>query len=161
MSTPADYQNRTYDLLALQGARPTGAVELSQTLFDVLGTGEICTGIQKLVQAWVLEFLTIQGSLPFAPLTGCSFMAAVESGQLQTESDVQLAFNLAQITVYENLRRTETSDTPPDEQYAGARLLVIQLHGDSLSLTVAVSSVAGDKRQVILPISLLPTPVGA
>lgn len=155
-----DYQNRTFDLLTIRGATAKGVAQLSQTLFDSTSSGEVCTGIQKLAQIWVIEFLTVAGSIKFQPGRGCGFVQACLNGRLRTETDVVMAFNLAQTIIYENIKKLETDDTPLDEQFSGARLDNVVLLDDTLSLSVTIFSVAGVTQKLILPIGSVPAYIG-
>lgn len=156
MSTVADYVGRIYDLLALRGAQPTGETRLQQSLFGRTSAGEICTGIQKLAQRWVLEFLTETGTLLFDPTRGCDFMTVVRAGLLRTEADVLTQFRFAQIDITRNLQAEESSTTAIDEQFASATLTSVELLPGYMQLYVTVLSQAGSSRSVIMPISTLP-----
>ena len=154
--TLIQYQGRRFDLLALRGARATGDVLLSQTLFASGTSGEVCTGVQKLAQRWVLEFLTIQGSMPFLPTRGCSFLEELYTGQLRTETDVYQAFLSATLTINANLWAEETADMHPEDRFARAELLSVTLGTGYIKLHISITSQAGDSRGVILPVSLSP-----
>ena len=156
MSTVLDYQGRRFDVLALRGAQSSGDVQLSQDLFDEESSGEICTGVQKLAQRWVLEFLTIRGTLAFLPDRGTDFVQQVRDGVLRSDPDVVTAFTLASIALRRNLRTEEDVAMPTDELFGNATLDSITLLPGFLSLGVTVNSQAGTSRQVILPISTLP-----
>lgn len=153
MSTVADYIGRTYDVLAFRGADATKQVELSQTLADE--GGEICTGIQKLAQKWLLEMLTMQGSMPFLPTRGTTFLTAAFQGRLQTELDVRTAFALAAADIKDNLSKDYTDNTPDDERLESSTLLSVTINPDGLAISVRLLSLAGTTRAVILPIGVV------
>ena len=67
MSTVADYIGRTVDVSAFHGVEATGEVQLRQVLAETESSGLVITGIQKLAQRFVLEFLTDQGSMKYLP----------------------------------------------------------------------------------------------
>lgn len=152
----ADYIGRTFDLLALRGATPVGSTQLSQTLFDAKNGGEICTGIQKLAQRWVVHFFTIEGSMPFLPDRGNLFLQTARRGHFRTEADVVAAFNIAAVSLHDELISEETTDMPDDERYDGVQLQSISLDSGQLILLVNIFSRAGSSRKVILPVNLLP-----
>lgn len=156
----AAYQGRKFDLLALRGAKPVGEVLLKQTLFDALSSGEVCTGLQKLAQRWVLEFLTITGSIKYLPDRGCDFLMEAKHGLFRSELDVQQSFLAAAVPITANLQGEEDETWHPEDRFVRAELLSITLSGDFLSLTVNIVSRAGRSRQVILPIPLVPARVG-
>ena len=164
MATILDYQNRRFDAAAFRGQTPSGEVKLGQSLFDVNSSGEVMTGTAKLAQRFTMEFLTEQGSMPYLPDRGTEFMTEARAGHLLTEQDVILQFNLAMNDVAQNLVSEEAlyEELLPmqdDEKFESAELTGLALLGDFLTLTVRVFSIAGDSREVILPISVLPVDV--
>jgi len=166
MST-VDYINRRFDVLAFRDVRASGDAQLTQSLFTSESTrtifdaeigGEVCTGIQKLAQRWALEFLTTRGSMGFHLANrGSDFLNWVRAGRLRTEFDVQAYFNFAAQQVRSNLVNEETADMPDDERLSRSNLDQVVLFEGSLQLTVALDNQAGESRQVILPISIVPT----
>lgn len=156
MTTVADYVGRRFDLLVLRGAEPVGDILLRQTLFDQVSSGDICTGIQKLCQRWVLEFLTIAESMRFLPRRGCSFLAQARQGTLRTELDIIQAFLISSLAVTANLRGEETSAMADDERFDRADLTGITLAPGQFSLHIDIYSLAGTSRRVILPVDTVP-----
>lgn len=152
----ADYQGRKYDVLAFRGQPQLVMAPVNSTLFDSLSSGEICAGVQKLAQRWLLEFLTATGSMPYLPTRGCSFISRLRSGQIQTTLDLETDFNFATVDIANNLRAEEDDTMPDDERYKSATLLAATLLGDEASLTIQLTSLAGDTRKLILPLSTLP-----
>lgn len=154
--TAAQYIGRRFDVLAFRGSdRSVGAA--SQTLFDGANGGEVCTGPQKLAQRWALEFLTVRGSMGFhLSSRGTDFMRWARQGLIRTEFDVRSYFNFAAQQARINLLNEELDDTPDDERLDRADLQQISLLVDGLELAAAVRSLAGESRQVILPISIVP-----
>jgi len=148
------YVGRTVDLLAFQGQKPKGDVLLSQVLVQENEGGEICTGVQKLTQRWLIEFFTATGSLLYLPARGCPFMVQLLSGQLHTTLDVQQAFYLSLVQIKTNLQSEETVSTPADESYGSVTLNEVLVTGDTVQLTVGISSEAGDTAVKILPINV-------
>lgn len=150
------YQGRRFDLLVLRGAQALGEVLLSQTVFGPESSGEVCTGVQMLAQRWVLEFLTIKGSMPFLPKRGCDFMSNFFAGHLRTELDVRQAFLAASLQVRANLWAEEDDTMHNEDRLARADLLGVVIGPETISLRIQITSLAGDARAVILPISVLP-----
>jgi hypothetical protein len=147
---------RVYDVLALQGARPTGEVQLEQILFDADAAGMLCTGIQKLAQRFVLELLTEKGSMRYLPSRGTTFMTQLRQGYLRTETDVFIAFNLALNDLELNLTAEDATTDAPDEQYASATLNSVTILAGTVVLHVTLMSMAGIARQVVMPVSTTP-----
>jgi hypothetical protein len=153
MSTIADYQGRTIDVLAFQPKERT--TELAQALAADGSGGLICTGIQKLSQRWVLEFLTPVGSIPYLTTRGCAFIAQLRSGIIRTEMDVAAFFYSSASQVAVNLITEDRDTDPSDERYSNVSLEGFSITGDrNLVLNVLITSVAGTTREVILPISV-------
>ena len=88
---------------------------------------------------------------------GSDFLNWVRAGRLRTEFDVQAYFNFAAQQVRSNLVNEETTDMPDEERLARANLDQVVLFDGSFQLTVSLDSQAGERRQVILPISIVPT----
>ena len=143
------YSGRTIDE---QAFRQTAATPLVQALVMPGDGGSVCTGILKLVQRWLLEFITVQGSMPFLPKRGCSFFQQLRAGNLRTVLDLQQSFYLAARQVYDNLTAEDKTTDPNDEQLDSAELQTAVLSGANASLAIKVNSKAGDARIVLLPI---------
>ena len=163
-----DYFNRKYDYLGVQNTVGPGERRLGLELFNASNSGQITTGIQKLTQRWLLEFLTEAGSMPGLPGRGTNFMRAARTGVFRTPINVRSEFALADLTLRQILQAEETDDTPPDERFTGAEITnlavlpgfdVSQKSGTTavfLTLNVKITSQAGDARAVIVPIEILP-----
>jgi len=153
-----DYIGRRFDLLAYRGAAPVGDVLLRQTMFDADASGEVCTGVQKLAQRWVLHFLMIRGSMKFLPDRGTDFIKQARQNVLRDESMVQMKFNEAAVRARLDMQAEETDDMNDEDRLAtpGAELISINLFDDQLSLVVSIFSLAGESRKIILPIPFMP-----
>lgn len=151
-----NYINRKYDYLALQGANASREVKLGLELVNAETNGQICVGIQKLSQRWLLELMTEVGSMVGRPDRGTTFMRAVRQGKITNTMAAIAEFELATISVRRNLQNEEYADMPDDERYASAELLNISVLPGYMNLQVQINSVAGSSREIILPISTLP-----
>lgn len=149
-----NYTGRSVDLFIFQGALPAGEKQISLGF----GTaGEVITGIQKLVQSFTTLFLTRLGSVKYNSLLGSSFITSIQQGSIRNESDVRTEFALA----VENVRNVlaadaEINNPPNDETYESAELKSFELNKSAslLMLRVRVNSVAGESREVFLPVPL-------
>lgn len=153
MATVAEYTNRKVDLLAYQGQKAAGEALLASSLAIPGGSGQLCTGIQKLAQRFLLELFTETGSMFFQPNRGCVFMTLARQGKLRTIVDVRAAFSAAVIDIYKILTSEETTDMPKDEKFKTATLLAVATSPGFISITVRVVSQAGLARQVVMPIN--------
>jgi len=153
----SDYAGRLFDVLAFRGAESRGDINLEQSLFGADVGGEVCTGIQKLAQRWLLEFMTEQGSMGFHMATrGSEFMTWARSGILRTEYDVTAYFGFAAEQTRTQLLLEEDDTMPDEERFGSVSLDEIGLAPGQLELGVTLTSRAGDSRKVILPISITP-----
>lgn len=151
-----NYTTRRYDLLAFGGVKPAGEHKLDLLLFSNNNSGQICTGIQKLTQRWLLEFLTEKGSMVGKPERGCVFMSQVRTGRLKNQTDVFYAFEYSAAVVKDNLRAEEDETMDNDEKIDNAQSLSIAFLPGYAQLRIEITSLAGSAREVILPVSTLP-----
>lgn len=159
MTDISKYRNRRVDVAAFSGGRETLVdVRLSPELFSAEAPGRICAGIQKLAQRFILELFTIRGSMPFLPERGCDFLKDAARG-FHTETDAILSFRLAVVDVARNLRNDEDDTWPADERFAAAHLVSLLLDGQRMVLRVQLISQAGDAREFLAPIPVVPIPV--
>lgn len=140
------------DLLAFQDEKVGQSALLTQILVKDGERGEITTGIQKLAQRWLVEFLTVRGSIRALPTRGARFIDDIRKGQIRTAVDAEQSFYLSVRQVATNLKREEEDGIPDDEAYLSAELESLAVNGDEIIAFVVLSSVAGSSAQVILPI---------
>ncbi len=153
----AQYVGRTFDVAVLSGVKPTGEARLQQELFGDGNTGAACTGIQKMVQRWLIEFSTIRGSMGWHLVDrGTDFMLRVQKGHLRTEADVQAAYTAAAVQARQNLTNEDTGGEPADERFDFSTLNGIAIGGGTLRLYITLHSVAGTAYDIILPIQTTP-----
>lgn len=150
-----DYQGRTVDYLAFDDAKASGEALLTQQLVKAGGSGALITGIEKLVQRILLELLTEQGSLEYAPSRGTFFMTLLRLGQVRTSQSLFSSFSSAELDVRNNITGDETSSDPRDERYGSVELLNASLLGDTATLSIRVTSLAGESRTVIYPLRVI------
>jgi hypothetical protein len=153
----SSYAGRTVDLLAYRGAIPSGDVPLLQAMVATTDGGLLCTGIQKLAQRWLIEFLTPAGALRYVPARGCAFLAQLFSGAFRTAVDVRQAFSASAVVIQINLQAEDTATSPLDEILDSANFVNAVIDGDQLSLTIQIISAAGTSVQLILPVTV---PIG-
>jgi hypothetical protein len=147
------YVGRTVDYQAFDDAKARGNTLLTQTMVKPGQSGALIAGIEKLVQRFLLELLTEQGSLGYQPVRGTAFMTALRYGMVRTSQELFAVFSSAEADVRTNLRQEEDfANDPPDERYGKAELISASLFGDTATLTIRVTSVAGDSRNVIYPL---------
>lgn len=154
--TLIDYDNRRYDFLALQNTPLTNAdTQLELALLSSNQPGQICVGIQKLTQRWLLEFLTETGSMPGMPTRGTNFMTLVGRGRLRTEAALISAFNFAAYTARTNMTKDEDTTWPNDERIGKAELYSMTFTPGAVDIGIVIVSRAGTDRAIILPVQTL------
>lgn len=150
-----DYIGRTIDVLAYDGADPTKRVELQQTLAVTGEGGKIVTGIQKLVQRFLLLLFTDLGSMPYSPDSGTTFMVELRSGALQNQTDVFQAFSRAITSVKTQLRAMELDTDPDDEKFSSAEAGDVTISDYGVTAQVTLTSQASSVT-FIVPIVTTP-----
>lgn len=146
MATSTDYSQRTVDAWAFSGAY-TG--ELAP---DLLGN-DVCAGIVKLAQRWMVGLLTETGSVPYRTDYGTTFITRLRQGELRAESDIAAAFLVSSQELADRLADEEEDADPPDERYDRCELLGVTISEDwKIDLRVRIYSQAGDSRVVLIPV---------
>jgi hypothetical protein len=151
-----DYAGRKYDYLAFRDVSAVKAAKLDMELFKVNDTGQICVGVQKLAQRWLLEFLTETGSILADPTRGCDFMTAVRQGRLRTAVNVYTTFSASDLDIRRNLQNEEYDEMPDDEKFGSVELTNVAILAGFLRLDVKINSAAGTTRAIIVPVATLP-----
>lgn len=152
MSTLTSYAGRTIDLLIFQKPTAQGVARIQLSLG---GQSQVCTGIQKLVQKITTMLMSeYNENAPQTPYT--SFLTAIRTGAVQTDGDVRSYFALAILDIMRYFNANEADTVPLDEQISGVTLLNFNLLPGYLTLNIRVTSMAGDTRQVILPVPVVP-----
>lgn len=148
------YIGRTIDVLAFRGGTQYGRTLLTQSLADENSTGEICTGLQKLGQRFLLTLLTETGSIKRLPTYGTNFMISVAQGRVHNETDMRAIFGLALQQLQPQMLDEETDNDPDDERYGGAELGTIVINQGYVELTITLKS-RSTSAQIILPIPIV------
>lgn len=152
MSTTTNYHNRLIDVSIFQGIKETGKVTVDQSLFN--NGGAVCTGIQKLIQRWLVTFLTPIGETKFHPEWGTSFLE--EASGFRTEIDAQISFYTCNANACAQLRDEEDTDMPYEERIDRVELDDISVGTTGFNLSVRLYSLNGESAPLILPITINP-----
>ena len=143
-------------MLAFQGAVVGRNVEVVQALTDPGSPGGfVVTGVNKLAQRLLILLLTERGSLRYLPEVGTFLITDARLGLWRTLADVQQSAHSALLDVRRQLVLAESEDDPADEKVDNIELLSATLQGDRASLHLQVSSLAGDTRAFIAPLSFV------
>jgi hypothetical protein len=152
MSTIIDYVGRRIDVLAFQGATPSGNRLLTQALAVTGGGGNVCAGIQKLSQRFIVELLTERGSMPYAKQRGTDLITRARLGYLRTQLDVFAATSSAVFDAQQNLWNEESDNDPDDESFSSAEILSVSSLPGQAQIKLRVTSRAGTSREVLTPL---------
>src|SRR5262245_10825855 len=151
MSSVADYANRTIDVLAWRGGQSAGEVLLSQSLANELSSGEICTGIQKMAQRFLVHFFNELGSIKYQPASGTDFITSLRLGYVRDEASMQATFSLAELQARANMQAEELATDPADERFVSATLVSVTVVPGGANLTIQLKSRA-ETAEFIVPI---------
>lgn len=150
-----DYQNRTADILAFHGSFPAqGEQQVTVTLIPDGTGGLLCTGVQKTAQRVLYVLLMKLGSIQYRPDDGTPFLIDAERGAWRTTADVYQSFTAAKLYLMRQLRGAEESTDPEDERVDDVVLTNVNLDLDSVSLTLQLTTLAGDTFTFIAPINV-------
>jgi len=155
VAVSTDYTGRTIDLLIFQGVEASGKQPIDLA-FGLDTGGYICTGVQKVAQTWLTLFMTERGTVLNKPTRGSAFFTSLRRGRIRTEDDVVAEFAIAaeQVRQTMDLDAAEDGTLPDDERLDEAILLdyTIDRTIGSLYLKVRIRTIAGDSRDIILPV---------
>lgn len=149
--TVADYLDRTVDLLLYEAPTP-GAGERETPPALAEGSGEVCAGVQKLAQRFLLTLLTPRGSQRHRAARGTAFMVHASRGFWRTAVDVRQSYAAAASDARKQLRAEETAADPDDERYGADELTRVTLGDGKAAIHVALTSLAGTRRQYVVPV---------
>ena len=138
------YGNRTFDYAVVHGAE-IGKDKVAE--LSIVRPG-VSTGMQKLMQRYIIELLTPYNDLKFHT-TGCDFVK--DSLGAFSEDQVRNAFAFANASI-SNRIRAASSDLPADERLDSAELTDVSFIGDTISVSIALHNQAGSEYEIILPI---------
>jgi len=151
-----NFANRTLDINVLKVASYTNNL----TQVTTVGFGnpsQYITGIGKLVQKYAILLLTALGSQVNYPTFGTNFVPTLQNGSSGISSlDLLHLFNFANLNVLGVLKPYQANNPtiPTDEQLQSAQLGSYSFADDVLSLSIDITSVAGDDVTFVLPIPL-------
>jgi len=156
MAASVNYTGRMVDLFIFQGAKLNGD-QLILPGFDGENGGKVTSGIQKMAQTWAILFLTELGSIQYDPQIGSEFVTNFRLGLIRDETDVQTEFGLAASQVADQLALVQQgleTPAPNDEILSSADLVrfTIDRARGTLTLYVSLTSQAGTKHDILLPI---------
>jgi hypothetical protein len=146
-----DYVGRTVDIVAFDGLELGREALLEQTLAQPGKGGKVVTGVQKLVQRFLLELFKEKGSDPYSE-RGTEFMLEARSGYMNSVTDVHGAFARAILLASNNLTEEESNSDPADERLHSVEVVQVQLVQGSARAWLKLLSQAKEDREAIFPV---------
>lgn len=143
----------TYDVAAFQGTG-SSAIPVLQDLWGPDGDGRLVSGILKLAQRFLLELLTIQGSMPFNQSRGSSLLMFVRQGQIRSEIDANVLFRYCVSQVQTNLVLDQLPTDDPSELYQSVTVNSVTFSPSRLVYSLTLVSQAGTTRVLVLPLAV-------
>jgi hypothetical protein len=154
MST--NYTNRKVDLHVF----PDEGTEQNLVSPSFGNRGKVCTGIVKLVQQVIMRLLS-HTQIRANSIYGTDLISDLKTGIVQDEASLVSSISAAELAIRSQLNNeySKLSDSgqklQKDEVLASLTLKTYQLGADSVSISFVVESVAGNTREVVIPISLV------
>lgn len=151
--TSINYTGRTRDVCVLRGFDTTGRRTVSTLTFG--SPSSFCAGIQKLVQRYMVTFLTSAGSQSDYPTFGTDFLSSLTGGTFNPSTlDATHIFNFANAAVTDLFRNYQANNPndPLDEQLDSAVLTRVAAYGDSVAFDVQLTSRAGVTVTFLIPL---------
>lgn len=150
-----NFIDRHYDVSYLQQIESSVAlVEAELALFNGRGS-LIVTGVEQLAQRFLLFLLTEVGSIPTEPTIGSSLITRIRTGRVRSVVDADYAFYFALDEITDQLVEDEPDDLPDDQKFLRAELLGAAFVDSKITYDIRVTSVAGDSREIIAPVSVV------
>ena len=150
-SLTTNYVGRTKDISINRGINPR-LLPVQPVNLAFGRVSQFCTGVQKLVQRYMISFLTALGSQEDFPTFGTSFLLRLNQGGVTT-SDIQHLFNFANMSVGKTFKDYDKLNTVPlDEQLYSASLVSVNVTASSVSLSIKLVCMAGETVDFVLPL---------
>jgi hypothetical protein len=114
-----------------------------------------CTGVQKLVQRYIILLNTVLGSQPDFKQFGTELHSSLLSGKLSNPVEFQHTFNFANWSAVSTIKAWQLNNTAPlDEQLSTTTLVKFAIAGDSISAEIKLTTMAGEDIVFVMPLPL-------
>lgn len=130
--------------------QPDGTVV--QALANEYTSGEIVSSTEKLVQKFWILLLEQRGSVPYLPSQGTIFMNRFMAGQFVDDADVFVNFAAAMVDIRPQLDNEETTNDPPEEQYARAVIEKVLIAPDEIFMQVRIETDEDEGSSFLIPL---------
>lgn len=150
-----DYAGRTSDYVVLRFTKEAGVNQLLNiNLLSEEDGGQLVTGLQKLLQRFVLVMFTRKGTVLGDPTRGTNFMVDALLGRWKTAIGVRQSFVAAQADARRQLIGEELQTDPLDERYDIATLDSVTVERTAVNLHITVKSMNKTAYKFIAPITV-------
>lgn len=153
--TSVNYSGRTKDVNiagAVKGDKQ-GRQPMTLTFGRI---SSYCSGVQKLVQRYAIALLTRSGSQSRFEDFGTDLLDGLNGGRLSSRQEFLHVFNLASWAVIKEFKeyQAENPDLPLDEQINTATLESYDITGDTITVHVTITTLAGSSVTFITPLPI-------
>jgi hypothetical protein len=153
-SISSNYSGRTKDISILQ--YPDASLPDAQIVLPQFGqNARFCSGVQKLLQKYVVILLTNLKSQPSFPDFGTELLYTLQGGISPVDRvRASQIFILASFAAVTELKRYQINNPtiPDDEKIVRAELLNLDLYGGYVGFSVKIVTVAGEDIPFIVPL---------
>lgn len=151
-----DYSGRKKDVSIIRNIDPTNPTTQKVTL-EFGKVSAYCAGVQKLVQRYMIIFMTQVGTQKMYPNFGTPFYGQITQGNVTNKTDLVHKFNFANLKTVETIRtyQQQFNDIPLDEQINTAVLGdIIFVAKDSINIRILIKTNAGENVDFLMPLPL-------
>jgi hypothetical protein len=151
-----DYSGRKKDVSIIRNINPTNPATQKVTL-EFGKVSAYCAGVQKLVQRYMIIFMTEVGTQKSYPEFGTPFYGNIRRGNVVNKTDLVHKFNFANLKTVETIRthQQKFNDIPLDEQINTALLGdIIFVARDQINIRILIKTNAGDNVDFLMPLPL-------
>jgi hypothetical protein len=148
-SISRDYSGRTFSLSITD-------MQLPETRIARIGfsTNQSVTGIQKLLERYIVLLLETLGSSLYSPAEGTNLVNQTTSGQVLTSGQAQGLLGEANTQAMASIHSEDTPSDMPDERLKTSTATLISLSGGMMTVSIQIETQAGTKLQFVLPTNI-------
>jgi hypothetical protein len=155
-SNSVNYAERTVDLLLLKTVL-RAPVTNKRVDLDVEHDPMIVTGVEKLLQRYVLIFLSELGTCHVDEGRGTRIMADVSNGRIYDEATLTTSAAEANMLTRDQIAADDSdSESPSDERLSNSEVTSVSLDKQTATarISVRITTEAGDSLDYIIPVGI-------
>lgn len=155
LTTSSNYSNRKKDISIAHkvNAKLVGA-QTTNLKFGAVSS--YCSGVQKLVQRYMIVLLTEVGTQPGFSTFGTNLLYNLKNSGGRSKTDVEHTFNFANADVVSAFKvyQAANNNVNKDEELSAAMLESLVVGKDSISLNIKIQTMAGNLVTFIVPVPI-------